>query len=84
MKRDVVWSDDARTDMDNLIEHIAKESIQSARLVVDRIEHSVELLTEMQFGRAGRVFDTRRAKPSRYRPGHSYVQGLALRRVAGR
>lgn len=58
MKRDVVWSDDARIDMNTLIEHIAKDSIQNATLVVDRIEHSIDLLTEMQFGRVGRVFDT--------------------------
>lgn len=58
MNRDIVWSDDARIDMLKLIEHIAKESIQNASLVADRIQHSADLLSRMQFGRAGRVFDT--------------------------
>ena len=58
MNRDIVWSDDARIDMLKLIEHIAKDSIQNANLVADRIHQSTDLLSQMQFGRAGRVFDT--------------------------
>ena len=41
-----------------LVEWIAMDSVQNAGLVVDRIHHSVGLLAEMPFGRAGRVFGT--------------------------
>ena len=58
MIRDAVWSEEALADFLKLFERIAKDSAQNATLVADRIEHSVELLSRMQFGRAGRVFDT--------------------------
>lgn len=58
MNRDVIWSNEALSDFLKLFERIARDSVQNAKLVADRIEHSVELLSRMQFGRAGRVFDT--------------------------
>ena len=58
MKRAVVWSDEALADTLALVEWIAKDSVQNAGLVVDRIQHSVGLLAEVPFGRVGRVFGT--------------------------
>lgn len=58
MSRDVVWSNEALSDFLGLFERIAQDNIQNAGRVADRIEHSVELLSRMQFGHAGRVFDT--------------------------
>ncbi len=58
MSRVVVWSDEALTDMLRLIERIAEDNPRNARLVEDRIARSVDLLSGMQFGHAGRVFGT--------------------------
>ena len=65
MKRDIVRSELALADFENLFEYIAADSLKNARLVADRIEHNVDLLSTTPFGRAGRVTGTYEASVSK-------------------
>jgi toxin ParE1/3/4 len=58
MSREVFWSDDALADLLSIFEHIAQDNVRNAHLVADRIEHTVNLLSDMAFGRAGRMKNT--------------------------
>ena len=57
MKR-ITWSPRALRDYEDLLHFIAEENPANAILVRDRILHSVELLTEFQFGQAGPLPNT--------------------------
>ena len=54
----VFWSEDALADVQSVFAFIAQENVQNAHLVADRIEHSVDLLSDTPFGRPGRVKGT--------------------------
>ena len=58
MTRDVAWSERALADFESQFEYIARDSLKNAKLVADRIEHSIGLLSDMPFGRIGRVAGT--------------------------
>ena len=58
MTRNVVWSEAALADFEGQYEHIARDSLKNAKLVSDRIAHTIELLADMPFRRAGRVAGT--------------------------
>ena len=58
MTRSIVWSEKALSDFENLIEFIARDSLQNAIRISDRIEHSINLLSTTPFGRTGRVLGT--------------------------
>ena len=45
-------------DFERTFEHIARDSLENARKVAERIGHSIDLLADMPFGRVGRVAGT--------------------------
>ncbi len=51
--RRIIWTEPAAEDFESLLRFIAETSLANAHLVKERIEHSVELLTEFQFGLPG-------------------------------
>src|SRR5438105_1152748 len=61
MTREVSWSEDALKDLQGIIEYIASDNIQNARLVADRIDNSVKLLAAAPFGKPGRMRGTHEA-----------------------
>ena len=54
----VVWSGDALDDLDAIIAYVAAENPQAALNIIDRTEHTGELLGHMATGRRGRVRGT--------------------------
>jgi plasmid stabilization system protein ParE len=56
--RKVFWSENALKDLQGILEYIASESIQNARLVASRIDKSVNLLAATPFGKPGRMRGT--------------------------
>ena len=54
----VFWSENALADVQSVFAFIAQENVQNAHLVADRIEHSVNLLSDVPFGMPGRVKGT--------------------------
>lgn len=58
MSREVFWSEDALADLQSVFSHIARDNVQNAHLVADRIEHTVGLLAATPFGRSGRMKNT--------------------------
>ena len=56
--RRVVWSNDALTEFDQIIDHIARDDPRAAIGVADRIDETVLALAEMPVGRQGRVAGT--------------------------
>ena len=58
MTRKVFWSEDALTDLQKIFEFIARDNVQNAHLVADRIEHLIALLAEVPFGKQGRMINT--------------------------
>lgn len=56
--RRVVWSDSARYDLREAIRFIATEDPAAAKLVRNRIDRTVALLSEMPIGHQGRVKGT--------------------------
>ena len=58
MTRYIAWSERALADFESQFEYIARASLKNANLVADRIEHSINLLADTTFGRAGRVAGT--------------------------
>ena len=58
MTRKVMWSKDALKDFQGILEYIATDNVQNARLVADRVDKSIHLLSETPFGRPGRMIGT--------------------------
>ncbi len=58
MKRPVVWSRSARTDLIDIIQYIARRNPDAAGRVADRIEEAASGLSDFATGRAGRVSGT--------------------------
>ncbi|MBX9454561.1 MAG: type II toxin-antitoxin system RelE/ParE family toxin [Rhizobium sp.] len=56
--RRIVWSDSARNEFRQAIQHIADDDPSVARLVRDRINDAVALLAKRPIGRQGRVTGT--------------------------
>jgi toxin ParE1/3/4 len=56
--RQIFWSEDALADLQKTFEFIAKDNVQNAHLVADRIEHTISLLAETPFGKPGRIQNT--------------------------
>ena len=56
--REVVWSDNALDDLDALADFIAADNPTAALDVLDRIDRTVENLSQMPTGRRGRVNGT--------------------------
>jgi toxin ParE1/3/4 len=56
--RKVIWSEETLTDAQKIFEYIARDNAQNARLVADRMDHSITLLSETPFGRPGRMQGT--------------------------
>lgn len=54
----VFWSEDALIDLEGIFKFIAQDDITNSHLVADRVEHTVGLLSETPFGRAGRMKNT--------------------------
>jgi len=57
---EIVWLQHAEADLNNIVEHIAKENIDAAIMLFERvIESSRGLLAHPKIGRSGKVKDTR-------------------------
>jgi plasmid stabilization system protein ParE len=56
--RDVVWSESALDDADEIIAYIASDNPAAAVKVLDRLELTAQRLGRLAVGRAGRVEDT--------------------------
>lgn len=56
--RDVVWSEDALDDLDELVTYIATDNPAAADKVLDRIELTAGRLGRLAIGRSGRVQGT--------------------------
>jgi plasmid stabilization system protein ParE len=56
--RDVVWSDDAVTDFENLLAYVARDNPAAADRIADRIEEAGDALGLFATGRLGRVNGT--------------------------
>jgi toxin ParE1/3/4 len=56
----IIWEEDALSDLRHIRRHIGKDSPVAARQVAGRIREAVSLLADHpEIGRAGRVADTR-------------------------
>jgi toxin ParE1/3/4 len=56
----VIWEEDALSDLRHIRQHIAKNNPVAARQVAERIREAVSLLAQHpEIGRPGRVADTR-------------------------
>lgn len=56
--RQIVWSDDALDDLDDMTDFVSRENPRAADLVLDRIDQALGMLSEMPAGRVGRVEGT--------------------------
>ena len=54
----ILWSEDALADVQKILAFIARDNVQNAHLVADRIDHSIALLAETPFGKPGRMQST--------------------------
>jgi toxin ParE1/3/4 len=56
--RKILWSEDAIAEVQKIFAFIARDNVQNAHLIADRIENSIGLLAETPFGKPGRMFNT--------------------------
>jgi len=78
--REVVWSQSALDDMDELAAYIAADNPRAALRVLDRIETTVERLAHTPIGHSGRVAGTYEMPVT----GLSYIIAYALQAVGSR
>jgi toxin ParE1/3/4 len=77
--RDVVWSENALNDADELISYIAADNPAAAAKVLDRIELTAQRLGRLAIGRSGRVGGTYEKSVV----GLPYIIAYAIRALAG-
>lgn len=77
--RDVVWSDDAVADFEQLVAYIARDNPAAADRVADRIEDAGTALGSLATGRLGRVTGTHEKVVS----GLPYIIAYTIRAQAG-
>ncbi len=58
MTRKILWSEDALADAQKIFAFIARDNLQNANLVADRIDHSIALIAETPLGKPGRIHNT--------------------------
>jgi len=81
----IIWTSPARSDLYAAFDYISQDNINAALLVIERIEESVEHLSQHpEIGRKGRVNGTRELVIPRtpyvisYRVKHDKVEILAV------